>query len=220
MQIRPRSFSTVLAALLTCVLISTYSAQAATTPALAAFEEAWSHISDYSATVKVHEVQGSATQDRTYEFWYKKPDKAKTLISAGDGRGSGGVWSGGDTVSGHQGGFLSHIHLKVGIHDPRAVSLRGYTIPQGLLMNQVAQYRDIKGTLVQHAGPADTEVVELKPTIVATTGTEAGVTKMEMFFNKTTHMPIRQLRYAGDHIVSDESWTNLKTNAGLRDGDF
>lgn len=170
--------------------------------------------------MRAHEVQGGNSQNRVYQFSYKKPNHAKTLIAGGDGRGSGGVWSGGDKVSGHQGGFLSHIHLTVDLHDRRAVSLRGYTIPQGLIMNQVALYKEIKGTLSQHAGPENTEVVELKPASIAGSGTEAGVTKMEIFFSKATHMPVRQIRYAGDKVVSDESWSDLKSNVGLRDGDF
>ena len=57
--------------------------------------------------------------------------------------------------------FFRTSILTSDLHDRRAVSLRGYTIPQGLIMNQVAQYKEIKGALSQHAGPGDTEVVEL-----------------------------------------------------------
>ncbi|MBC5815808.1 MAG: hypothetical protein GIW97_04625 [Candidatus Eremiobacteraeota bacterium] len=220
MLLRTRSFSIYLSAFFVCALLVGQNAFAATTPALKAFDEAWSRVNDYTVTVRAHEVLGGDSQNRVYQFWYKKPNRAKTLIADGDGRGSGGVWSGGDKVSGHQGGFLSHIHLTVDLHDRRAVSLRGYTIPQGLIMNQVAQYKEIKGALSQHTGPDNTEVVELKPASVATSGTEAGVTNMEMFFNKSTHLPVRQIRYAGDKVVSDESWSDLKTNVGLGDGDF
>ncbi|MDQ6929679.1 MAG: hypothetical protein M3126_03300 [Candidatus Eremiobacteraeota bacterium] len=220
MQIKPRSLSTLVAALFACVMLVQHGAQAASAAALTAFEDAWTRVTDYTTTVRVHEVLDGNTQDRTYQFTFKKPNKAKTLITGGDGRGSGGVWSGGDTVSGHQGGFLSHIHLNVGLHDRRAVSLRGYTIPQGLIMNQVAQYRLVKGALSQHPGAGDTEVVELRPATVATTGTEIGVTRMEIFFAKATHMPVRQLRYAGDKIVSDETWVDLKTNTGVTNADF
>ena len=219
-MIKPRSFTVFLTALFACSLLASRMATASPAPALDAFESAWSHVNDYTVTVRAHEVAGSDTQDRTYQFWYKKPNHAKTLIVDGPGRGSGGVWSGGDTVSGHLGGILAHIHQTVGLHDGKAVSLRGYTIPQGLIMNQVAQYKEIKGALSQHAGPGDTEVVELKPASVASSGTEAGVTKMEIFFSKSTHMPVRQIRYAGDKVVTDESWSDLKTNVGLGDGDF
>ena len=59
------------------------------------------------------------------------------------------MWAGGDQVSGHQGGILSGIHLKVDLHDPRAVSLRGYTIPDGLIQNIVHRYATTPGTLSQ-----------------------------------------------------------------------
>lgn len=220
MQIRSRSLSVLFAALSLALLLPSHATASGTTPAINAFEEAWSHVNDYTVYVKAHEVQGTDTQDRTYQFWWKRPHEAKTLIVDGDGRGSGGVWNGGDKVSGHQGGFLSHFHLKVDLHDRRAVSLRGYTIPQGLIPNQIAQYREIKGTLSQKAGPNGTEEVDLQVANPASSGTEAGVTKMVIWFSKATKMPERQVRYAGDKVVTDETWTALKTNVGLSDGDF
>jgi outer membrane lipoprotein-sorting protein len=196
-------------------------APAATTPAIAAFDEMFERINDYTVTIRAHEVKGDRTQDRTYQYWFKKPTMAKTLITSGDGQGGGGVWKGGDTVSGHQGGMLSFIHLTVSIHDGRATSLRGYTIPQGLLQNEVDKYKETKGELTQRAGPlidgAPTDVIELK---VADPAANDGVTQMEMFLNKDTHWPVRQLRWAGSQIVADETFLNLKTNVGLKDSDF
>lgn len=213
-----RLLSIPLAAAVLCTLVQ--PGAAATPPAITAFDEAWSKVNDYTATVKAHEVQGSNTQDRTYQFSYKRPNKAKTLITDGDGRGSGGVWAGGDQVSGHQGGILSRFHLKVDLHDHRAVSLRGYTIPEGLIQNQVAQYRNTKGELTEKAGPNDTQEVDLKVAAPATSGPNQGVTRMVIWFNKSTHMPVRQVRYEGDKVVTDESWNDLKINVGLNDGDF
>ncbi len=118
---------------------------AAGAPAIGAFDDAFAKVNDYTVTVRAHETTGDRTQDRTYHYWFKRPNLAKTLIVSGDGSGSGGVWNGGDHVSGHQGGMLSFIHLKVGLHDSRAVSLRGYTIPDGLLQNEVDKYKNIKG---------------------------------------------------------------------------
>lgn len=219
-MIRPRSVAIALFASLLCSIVTPAVSQAATTPALTAFEEAWAHVNDYTVTVRAHEIQGNDTQDRTYQFWWKRPHQAKTLIVDGDGRGSGGVWNGGDRVSGHQGGFLSRIHLKVDLHDRRAVSLRGYTIPQGLIMNQVAQYRDIKGKLSEKAGANGTQEVTLDVAAPTNSGTEAGVTRMSIFFSKATHMPVRQIRWAGSKVVTDETWSDLKTNVGLGDGEF
>src|SRR5579863_5697425 len=123
-----------------------------TASAITAFDQAYAATNDYQCQQHVHEAKGTATQDRVYQMWFMKPHYAKTLILSGDGKGSGGVWAGGDQVSGHQGGFLSGIHLKVSVHDPRAVSLRGVTIPEGLLQTVVHRYATTPGTLTQLAG--------------------------------------------------------------------
>jgi hypothetical protein len=160
-------------------------------------------------------------QDRTYRYWFKRPNLVKTLIVSGDGSGSGGVWNGGDKVSGHQGGMLSFIHLKVDLHDSRATSLRGYTIPEGLLQNEVDRYKDTKGELTQRNGPqidgVATDEIDLK---IADPGANDGITSAKLFLDKQTHWPVRQVRYQGETIVADETFTDLKTNVGLADNDF
>lgn len=198
-----------------------FSAHAASAPAITAFDDAFAKVNDYTVTVRAHETKGTSVQDRTYHYWFKKPNLAKTLIVAGDGNGSGGVWNGGDKVSGHQGGMLSWIHLKVDLHDGRATSLRGYTIPEGLLQNEVDKYRQIKGDLSQRNGPeidgVATDEIDLTPADPAAYG---GVTKMTIYLNKQTHFPVRQIRYVGDKIVADETFLDLKTNVGLADSEF
>ena len=150
-----------------------------------------------------------------------KPHFAKTLIESGDGRGSGGVWAGGDQVSGHQGGFLSGIHLKVDLHDHRAVSLRGYTIPQGLPQNIVATYRDVKGDLKQANGGkidgADTTMLDLK---VADPTSNGGVSEQKLWLSNTTHFPLREIFYAGSQIVLDQSFTDYNLSTNLTQNDF
>lgn len=190
-------------------------------PALTAFDQAFASANDYSVVERVHEVKGSAQQNRVYAVWFMKPHFAKTLIQSGDGKGSGGVWAGGDQVSGHQGGFLSGIHLKVGVHDPRAVSLRGITIPEGLLQNVVHRYATVAGTLTQlpggKIGGVATDRLDLK---VADPASNDGVSEQILYLSQETHWPIRQILYAGDQIVLDESISDLKTNTGLTQADF
>jgi hypothetical protein len=192
-----------------------------TTPALVAFDKAWAGINDYTCKLHSHEVKGDQSQNRVYIYSFMKPHFAKTLIESGDGAGSGGVWSGGNTVSGHQGGILSGLHLNVDLHDPRAVSLRGFTIPDGLFPNIIAMYKTIPGTLTQteggKIGGVDTDRVELKPSNPASGG---GITDMVLYLSKETHMPARQILYAGSQIVLDQSVTDLKTNVGLTQADF
>ncbi len=196
-------------------------ASAATVPAITAFQQIFAKVNDYTVTVHAHEVLGDQTQDRVYRYMFKRPNMVKTQILSGPGSGGGAVWTGGDTVSGHQGGILSFIHLKVGLHDGRATSLRGYTIPDGILQNQVGKYTTMKGTLSERNGPIiagqPTTLVELK---IAEGAGEPGETRAVIYFSKATHLPVAQIRWAGDKIISQEFWTDLQTNTGLKDSDF
>jgi outer membrane lipoprotein-sorting protein len=190
-------------------------------PAIAAFDQVFATTNDYTAVLRVHEAKGDQTQDRVYSYEFMKPHYAKTLILDGDGKGSGGVWVGGDQVSGHQGGILSGIHLKVDVHDHRAVSLRGVTIPEALLQRIVENYATIPGKLVKQdggkIGGIPTDRLDLQ---VADPAANDGASEMILYLSKATHWPVRQIIYAGPQIVLDETISDLKTNVGLTQTDF
>ncbi|MGB8909784.1 MAG: hypothetical protein WCC84_13660, partial [Candidatus Cybelea sp.] len=135
--------------------------------------------------------------------------------------GSGGVWIGGDQVSGHLGGILSGIHLKIDLHDPRAVSLRGVTIPDGLLPRIIDDYGTIPGKLTQtdggRIGGIETDRLELN---VANPASNHDITEQILYLSRETHWPVRQIMYSGSQIVLDESVNDLKTNVGLTQSDF
>lgn len=205
-----------------CALVGATAARADNSaPAITAFNKAFAAIKDYTCTITIHEQKGSQSQNRVYSYSFMKPSYAKTLIVSGDGAGSGGVWTGGDQVSGHQGGILSGIHLKVSVHDPKAVDLYGFTIPDGLLQNIVAKYQTIPGTLTQTAGGklggVLTDRLDLK---VANPATTLGFTEEILYLSQVTHFPIREIIYSGNQIVVDQSVSNLKTNVGLTQNDF
>jgi outer membrane lipoprotein-sorting protein len=219
-----RLFSTgiAVAASAALALVAGASVRAANTaPAITAFESAFAATNDYTAVLHVHEAKGTQTQDRVYQYDFMKPHYAKTLILEGDGKGSGGVWVGTDQVSGHQGGLFSGIHLKVDIHDHRAVSLRGATIPDGLLQRIVEDYATIGGKLTQvdggKIGGVSTDRLELK---VADPSANNGISDMILYLSKDTHWPVRQIMYDGTQVVLDENVTDLKTNVGLKQSDF
>jgi outer membrane lipoprotein-sorting protein len=205
------------------LLVSHGIARAANSaPAIDAFNEAFSTVNDYTFKLHSHEVQGANVQDRVYEYWFMKPHYAKTLIESGAGRVSGAVWTGGDRVSGHQGGILSGIHLKISLHDPRATSIRGYTIPDGLPQNIVARYADVPGQLTEtrNAGVIDgaqTDLLDLKAADPASNG---GISEQKLYLSETTHWPLRQILYQGDQIVLDQSFTDYAFNIGLTEKDF
>jgi outer membrane lipoprotein-sorting protein len=210
--------------LLTCAAVAAVAAGARAAneaPAIAAFDRSFSEISDYTCILHVHEAKGTQTQDRVYEYEFMKPHFVKTLILDGDGKGSGGVWAGGDQVSGHQGGLFSGIHLKIDVHDPRAVSLRGVTIPEGLMQTRVDSYATIPGKLTQtdggKIGGVETDRLDLR---VSDPASNSGVSEQIMYLSKETHWPVRQIMYSGSQIVLDETITDVKTNVGLKQSDF
>jgi outer membrane lipoprotein-sorting protein len=221
MQFR-RSLSFIVVAAVAAIAMGSGSAQAAgSAPAIAAFETMFAGVNDYTWTMKSHEVKGGSTQDRTYSYEFLKPSYVKTLIVDGDGKGGGGVWTGGNQVSGHQGGLLSAIHLKVDLHDPKAVSLLGYTIPDGLIQNIFANYKNVAGTLSQGGGGevdgVQTDRVDNK---VANPAANGGITEMILYVNHETHWPVRQILYAGQTIAVDQHFSDIKTNTGLKPSDF
>lgn len=194
---------------------------AGSAPAIAEFDAAFAKVNDYTATVRAHEVSGTDVQDRVYHYAFKRPNFAKTDIVDGAGAGSGGVWRGGTQVRGHlKIGFMT-FHKQVDIHDPKATSLRGYTIPEGLLQNEVDKYKEISGELSQQSGPPvngeATDEITLKP---ANPSAVHGVTRMVIYLSKATHFPVKQQRYEGDKLVAEENVSDVKTNVGLTDADF
>ena len=211
----------LLAAALVAFVAPRAAAAAQAAPAIDAFNTSFATVTSYTFKLHSHEVKGTDVQDRVYDYSFMKPHFAKTLIESGAGRGSGGVWAGGDQVSGHQGGFLSGIHLKVDLHDGRAVSLRGYTIPDGLPQNIVNNYATIKGDLTQSAGGliggVPTDLLDLK---VADPASNGGVSEQKLYLSQTTHWPLREIYYAGSTVVLDQSFTDYNLNANLTQNDF
>jgi hypothetical protein len=189
---------------------------AAPTGAAAAFLEAWAKIPSYTDNIKVHMTKGTDVQDRTYHYAYLKPHFAKIDITGGPGRGGGAVWTGGDTVSGHQGGILSGIHLKVSIHDGRAVDLRGHTI-------DVASFESIAEAIKAAASVTNGEETlngTAYDTVTYPYKDDFGATKRTVFLSRTTHLPAHQVTYEGDKVVEVEDFTDVNPAANLKQSDF
>ncbi|MBV8639668.1 MAG: hypothetical protein JO322_16430 [Candidatus Eremiobacteraeota bacterium] len=220
---RPRTRFVILAAALAAVLLPhAFATAASETPAASAFNDAFGKTNSFTYKLHSHEVKGSDVQDRVYDYSFMKPHFAKTLIESGAGKGGGAVWAGGDQVSGHQGGFLSGIHLKIGLHDGRAVSIRGYTIPDGLPQNIVAKYSSVKGDLSQtsDAGAIDGAQTDLLTLKVADPASNDGISLMKLYLSQQSHFPVRQILYEGDKVVLDQSFTDWNLNANLSQNDF
>jgi len=208
--------------LVTLVGASCVAAIAASQPiAITEFDRTFAGVSDFTCTLHVHEVKDADVRDRVYLYSFMKPHYLKTLVLDGSGKGSGAVWVGGDQVSAHLGGLLSFARVKLDINDPRAVSLRGVTIPQSLLPGVVDDYGTIPGKLTETDGGqiegTDTDRLQLD---VADPASNHGVSEQILYLSKETHWPIRQIMYSGSQLVLDESVNGLKVDVGLHEGDF
>lgn len=189
---------------------------AAPSGAAAAFLDAWAKIPSYTCNIKAHLVKGTDVQDRTYHYAFLKPHFAKIDITGGPGRGGGAVWKGGDTVSGHQGGILSGIHLNVSIHDGRAVDLRGHTIDQGSFENIAQSIKDAASV----TSGEETFGGTVYDAVTYPYKDDAGGTKRTVLLSRTTHLPVRRMTYEGDKVVETEEFTDVNTSANLKESDF
>lgn len=181
--------------------------------ALTNFSSAWDAVHTYTCTIAAHEVRGKDVQDRVYKLAFSRPNNMRMDIVGGAGRGGAAVWTGGDTVYGHQGGFLSFVRLHLNIHDPKAVSLRGTTVAQasfGALLTRIKSLKTSARDAKDVAGVTTLTATVLDPKA------ESGVTRVVMMFG-ANHLPIEYDEYQGDLVVNHVRYTDYKGNVTLPD---
>ena len=189
---------------------------ASPTGAAAMFLETWSKVPSYTTDMKVHETKGDEVQDRTYRYAYLKPHFARIDITGGPGRGGGAVWKGGDTITGHRGGFVSFVKLTKSIHDPEAVDLRGGTIVDAPFQT-IAD--DIRSAATVTNGE-ETILGTAYDTVSIPWKDPYGATRVVIFLSKTSHLPARRVTFAGETIVRTEDFTNVNASANLTEENF
>lgn len=180
---------------------------------IAQFSSAWDAVHTYTCTIAAHEVRGKDVQDRVYKLAFSRPNNMRMDIVGGAGHGGAAVWTGGDTVYGHQGGFLSFVRLHLNIHDPKAVSLRGTTVAQASFGALLTRIKSLK------TSERDAKDVDGVTTLTATVldpKTEAGVTRVVMMFG-ANHLPVEYDEYQGDLVVNHVRYTDYKGNVTLPD---
>jgi len=167
--------------------------------ALSQFAAAWANVNDYTCQITTHETIGVAVQDRTYSYAFKKPHSAKSEITAGPGKGAKLVWTGGA---------------------PRVMGLRGDTLDSVSFGAILALYESDKGTISE--GTADTieGLIDTVTLTIANPAANKDVSKEVLYLSRSTHLPVRRVRYEGTIVVKQEDYIDLKTNTGLKDSDF
>ena len=205
-------------ALLVALAAAPLAAQAGT---LDEANEAYAKVTDYTATVIVHEILAAATQDRTYGYRFKKPHFISVDVVAGPDSGSNISYKGGAQVRAHKGGMLAMIKLNLDLHDKRVLSLRGDSIDTGTFGSVLDEFKTVKGTTTEADGATlDGIATSAVTLVVADPAANHNVSKEIVSFAKSSHLPVRRERFEGDRLVKDEKWTSVKTNVGLGDRDF
>jgi len=190
------------------------------------FKAALSRTITYSLIIKAHEVSHGRTQDNTYFYQYKKPGFARSEIIAGPGSGSVGLWRGGESIIGFK-KSMPFFRKRFGLHDAAVSSLRGNTLLGASFPAISAYFTQAGATFDMHDAKVDglvvSEVSMLRSGSLDRSAAALNlevVTKDVLDISKSTHYPVRWLRYAGDSLVEEFDLSDLEVNTPLDDSLF
>lgn len=203
----------VAALLIVCGLRSPAAASPAGDAALAKWTKAWSEVQTYTVTMTAHETKGNDVQDRVYDLYYEAPNHVRMDVVDGAGKGSQALWTGGDTVDGHQGGFLRFIHLHLKLTNPIATSMRGVTIAQATFGAVLDMIKALKMSSIDAVTTGDTTTITA---MVADPATDGGITK-DVVFLASNGLPTGYDQYEGDVDVNHMIYSDIKVNVPLPD---
>jgi len=137
-------------------------------------------------------------------------------VTGGDNRGGAGVWRGGDTVKGHQGGFLSFIKLNLNIHDPKAVSVRGTTIADANFGALLEHIKGLKGATIDAVAEGTLTKINVA---VADPSADNNVTK-ELMVLGANDLPVEYDQWEGDNEVKRVTYSDVVLNVDIPDSTF
>ena len=188
-------------------------APVATTPsAWAAFEHAWANVTAYSATVVVFEREGTHVQSTVLDYTFRKPSSATVHFAAGANAGVTVVWNGGGAVVAHRGTGLAALFKKTfALHDPAVTTIRGSSIDQLSFSAILAHSQGTPGIVSQEAGPTVLDIPTEEVTLIPTSSVaDTGLTREVVDISVPTSLPLRVLGYAGETLVRQVDFSNIK----------
>jgi hypothetical protein len=180
------------------------------------FEKALSAIVDYQCRLYEYAWQGSDFEEKTIDFYFKKPRliRVDVLKSSKPGdAGSQGVSLDDGKVTGRRGGILSFLAVTFGKHEPLVTTIRGMALDEGDMRALAVRIRRglIDGTcrLLEHPGVYE---FVLQPRSSPPCGP---VTKEVIRLDAGSLLPLSADGYEGERIVEHAAWTGYVLNAGL-----
>ncbi len=181
---------------------------------VAKYQTAWDALKTYQCTITSREYLNGHVQDRVYVIKFQKPTSVRLDIVGGDGKGSAAVWQGGDMVNGHQGGFLSMIHLNLNIHNKIATTMRGRTIAQASFGAALDEIKSIKWKSTDVTVDGDRYTMTGVP---VDPSQDEGIIKEVMTLG-ANGLPVELTEYEGSGTVArHETYTDVQINITLPD---
>jgi outer membrane lipoprotein-sorting protein len=179
-------------------------------------KDRYREIEDYQCRMQEFAIQGSQREIRTINYYFKKPKRIRMDILKGNrafDRGSVGVYTGGEKVTGHRGGIMKGITLSVPLESPLATSVRGETMDRSDMLTVIER--------VEYLTQISDIVIEEKSSRVEFEFTphdpeqNRGVTRDIVWIDLNTMLIIRNERYEQEKLVQQVIWSDYIINAGL-----
>lgn len=178
-------------------------------------------IQDYQCRLEESCTDGSRFEKRIINYYFKKPKKIRMDILHGNrpfDAGSVAVYLGGRKVTGHRGGILKPIVLRLDKTHPLATTVRGLTIDESdmeTVLRRVDFYLE-RGTIELREQEGMYELICV-PLNAAENG---GITKDIVWIDRTLLLIMRNERYEKDELVQQARWSGYIINVGLPDSLF
>lgn len=210
----------IAAALLTlCAALAPASPESPTVRSVVeAFAAMYESLSDYQCRMEEECWQGNRHEERTINFYFKKPRLIRMDILKGNrfgDTGSVGVYRGDGKVRGRKGGLLGFLAITVDKHDPQATTVRGLAFDESDLQATLEKMRfhlaESACTLSTAGGIHELAFEPRDPS------RNGGVTKDVIRLDAATLLPVSSDSWEGDRRVQHAEWSSYLIDAGLPD---
>jgi len=173
-------------------------------------------IDDYQCRMHELSIGGGRREERIINYYFKKPKQIRLDILDGNSafdKGSVGVYTGGEKVTGHRGGIMRGIILSVKKDSALATSVRGETIDQSDMLTIIEriEYLLANGdvSMVEKVSHIEFEFFPFDPS------KNEGISRDVVWIDRETMLVIRNERYEEERLVQQVTWGNHIINAGL-----
>jgi len=178
-------------------------------------------ITDYQCRIDTYCTNGRSKEHRILNFYFKRPRLIRVDLLWGNmpfDNGSVGVFTGGNTITGHRGGILSGIVMTIPRKSPMATTLRGEAFDE-IDMEAVLDklYFYIRNGSVRVMEESRFYRIVCVPFDASKNG---GITKDIAQFDRDTLTITGFQRYEAEILVQEAIWTDYIINAGLPDSLF